>query len=267
MLLVCGLAHAAHAADAPVGLAAAEAAQAAYDRGIAMRATDPAAAMAAFRESARLWKGVVDAGADNGPVHYNLANAELQSGDLGHAIASYLRAERHMPGDHDLAHNLAQARTQVEHAFERPGGTILVESAARWWHLVPVGVRFAAAWAGWIAFWALLAWHIAAPATLSGDGRRIAWRFAVGTTLLAWAACGGSIVADAGLAAANPRAVLVESGVTLRKGNGDGFEAAFAEQLGPGVECTVLAERPGWLQVELPDGRSGWVKATQAERV
>ena len=75
------------------------------------------------------------------------------------------------------------------------------------------------------------------------------------------------ILADEALASARPAAVLVESGVTLRKGNGEGFEAAFAETLGPGVECTVLSERPGWVQLQLPDGRTGWARDSQVQRV
>jgi hypothetical protein len=258
----------ARAADAPSDASAdAVAAQASYDRGIQLRTTDPAASMAAFRESALRWQTVLDHGADNGPLHYNLGNAQLQAGDVGRAIVSYLRAERHIPGDADLAHNLAQARRKVEHSFDRSGGTLLVDSVARWWHLIPLGARFAVAWIGWAAFWALLAWRIAAPATLGTDGRRILWRTVTALALAAWVACGGSILADESLAAARPAAVLVESGVTLRKGNGEGFEAAFAETLGPGVECTVLSERPGWVQLQLPDGRTGWVKDSQVQRV
>ena len=63
------------------------------------------------------------------------------------------------------------------------------------------------------------------------------------------------------------RAVLVDANVTLRKGNGDGFEPAFEETLGPGVECTVIERRPGWLRVRLPDGRSGWLREAQATDV
>jgi hypothetical protein len=30
------------------------------------------------------------------------------------------------------------------------------------------------------------------------------------------------------------------------------------------VECRLLEERPGWLRIELPDGRSGWIRSDQA---
>lgn len=253
------------AADDP--LAQANQAQAAYDRGIAIRGTDPAGSAEAFRQSARLWRQVAASGIENGPLEFNLGNALLQSGDLGHAIAAYLRAEQLMPGDADLERNLAQARGRVEQTFARSGGTLLVDSVARWWHLVPLGARLALAWSSWALFWALVVWRIAAPRAAAGsDGRRIAWRSAILLVLATWLVFGGSIIADEVLRWARPRAVLVESGVALRKGNGEGFEQAFAETLGPGVECVVLEERPGWLRIELPDGRTGWVKSTQVER-
>ena len=264
LALVAALVPAAHAADASAdGSADAVAAQAAYDRGIQLRTTDPAASMAAFRESALRWQAVLDHGADNGPLHYNLGNAQLQAGDVGHAIVSYLRAERHMPGDADLAHNLARARSSVSSSFERTGGTLLVDSVASWWNLVPRGTRLALGWLCWFGFWALLAARFAM-ARSNGQLRRAGvWRSVLGTLCAGWVVFGGSIAADEALHAARPRAVLVESGVTLRKGNGDGFEPAFVEKLGPGVESTVIERRPGWLRLGLPDGRSGWARAEQ----
>ena len=269
-MTLAAVAHAETAPDAPAAddpLALAASAQSAYDRGIETLRTDPTASAAAFRESARRWQELVDRGIENGPLEFNLGNAYLQSGDLGRAIAAYLRAEQLMPGDPDLERNLAQARSRVEHSFERSGGTILVESVAQWWHLVPLGVRMGLAWSCWALFWALLLLRILAPRAATGsDGRRMAWRGATAATLAVWLVLGGSIVADELLRWARPRAVLVEPGVVLRKGNGEGFEQAFTQTLGPGVECVVLEERPGWLRLELPDGRTGWVKSSQVQR-
>jgi uncharacterized protein YgiM (DUF1202 family) len=61
-----------------------------------------------------------------------------------------------------------------------------------------------------------------------------------------------------------PQGVTVADGVVVRKGNGDGFEPAFTQPLSQGVEFRVLEERPGWIQIRLPDGKSGWIKALQA---
>jgi len=265
-LLCLALQRPLHAADAALTIAQLEKAQAAHDRGIALRRTDPAGSMQAFRDAAREWEWARQAGAENGALEFNLGNAYLESGDLGRAIAAYLRAERFMPGNADLAHNLAQARGMVSSSFDRGGTTMLVDSVARWWHLVPRGTRTALAWSCWLAFWGIVAARALAGARPTHGAAGAAWRTAFWAMLGGWILFGGTLLADAALAATRPRAVLLEAGTTLRKGNGDGFEPAFVETLGPGVECTVLEERPGWLRLELPDGRSGWVRSNQAER-
>ena len=253
------------AAAATDPLAAAHAAQGAYERGIELSRTDPAASQRAFAESAAGWERLRAEGFGGGALEFNLGNAYMQTGDLGRAIARYLAAERDLPGDADLAGNLAQARARVASSFERSGSTVLVDSVARAWHVVPAGARQSIFWSGWIAFWVLLAVRLAIGAATSAAARA-ALATALWTTGAAGALFGGSLLADEALRRMNPRAVLVDRDVVLRKGNGDGFEPAFAEALGPGVECTVLEERPGWLRVELPDGRTGWVRQAQAER-
>lgn len=249
-------------------LAIAEQAQADYDRGMSLRATDSATSLSAFQESARKWQRVIDSGASNGALHFNLGNAHAQSGDVGRAIASYLRAERSMPGNPDLEQNLKQARSRVQHAFARGGGTLLVDSVARWWHVMPLGMREAVAWLSWTVFWAaLLAWLLVPRLVTGTPARDAARKLTLVGSLLLWFIFGGTLIADQVLSTVRPLGVLVEPAVQLRKGNGDGFDPAFAETLSPGVEFGILEERPGWWRIELPDGRSGWIKHSQATRV
>ncbi|MCX5640906.1 MAG: hypothetical protein NT059_08865 [Planctomycetota bacterium] len=260
----------ASATDYDRSLGAARDAQVAYERGVQLRRTDAAASLDAFRESTKLWERIRAAGAENGPLEFNLGNAYMESGDIGHAIAAYLRAERFMPGDSDLEHNLARARAGVKSSFERTGGTLLVDSVALWWHVVPRSIRLTLGWLCWLGFWgALAAWLIRPAIQRGGAGTKskAGWRITIVSLLCGTTLFGGSAIADEYIHISRPRAVLVETGVTLRKGNGDGFEPAFVETLGPGVESTVIEVRPDWLRIELPDGRSGWIRDTQATRL
>jgi tetratricopeptide (TPR) repeat protein len=260
--LAVALVAGARAEDAsPIDVA--HAAQAAYDHGVATLRTDPQASAAAFRESIEAWERLLATGIRNGELEFNLGNARLQSGDVGRAIAAYLRAERLMPGDPDLQANLAHARSMVSTSFGRSGGTVLVDSVTRVWHLVPHDLRMHAGIAAWVALGVLGALRLAVRPAPTG-GLRTAWTATLWALGAIAALSGGSVIADAARARAANEAVLVADGVALRKGNGEGYDQAYAETLGPGVECRLLEQRPGWLRVELPDGRSGWIRADQA---
>ena len=59
--------------------------------------------------------------------------------------------------------------------------------------------------------------------------------------------------------------VLTANDVIVRKGNGEGFEPQFKQALHEGIEFRMLERRNDWLLIELPDGKSGWIRANQAE--
>ncbi|MFO7653808.1 MAG: BatD family protein, partial [Candidatus Krumholzibacteriia bacterium] len=56
----------------------------------------------------------LDAGVDDAVVHYNLGNVHARRGELGRAVASYLRALRRDPGDRDARANLAWVRAHLK---------------------------------------------------------------------------------------------------------------------------------------------------------
>lgn len=252
----------ARAEDADRSWAVLREAEAAHDEGIKLRGSDPAASLAAFRRSVQAWERLRAAGAENGPMEFNLGNAYLETGDVGRAIAAYRRAERFMPGNADLERNLAQARGMAAEGFGG-SGTVLVDSVARWWHLVPRGTRVAAGWTCWWLFWVLLAARMLH--RVDAGHVRTTWRAALWSTAAGWALLGGSVVADEALARLRPVAVVIAPDVVLRKGNGEGYDRAIVETLGPGVEAQLLERRPGWLRLGLSDGRGGWVRDEQVE--
>jgi uncharacterized protein YgiM (DUF1202 family) len=61
------------------------------------------------------------------------------------------------------------------------------------------------------------------------------------------------------------RRVRARQGVNMRGGPGNNFERVRV--MDRGAEATVLAEQGGWLELELRDGRRGWVFERFVERV
>ena len=55
--------------------------------------------------------------------------------------------------------------------------------------------------------------------------------------------------------------------VAVYKGPGVGYQRQFAEPLQPGTEFDMPQQRQGWWEIELPDAKTGWIAAAQAERI
>ncbi|MSR33603.1 MAG: hypothetical protein EXS12_02195 [Phycisphaerales bacterium] len=240
-----------------------QAAQTAYDQGVEIARTDPAAAQKYFAEAAKGFDKIVKSGVTNGQLLYNLGNAQVQAKQIGSGIGSYLQAQRIMPGDSQLQSNLAHARTLVKDRFDSGGG-MLMEDVSAWWHLISFKSRLTLAGMCWIAAWALAAFLLCKPAVAHHETarvlvRRVAWSCAIVGVILAT-----TVATDMAAAKLWPQGVTISDGVMVRKGNGDGFDPQFAEPLSQGVEFRVLEQRPGWLLIRLGDGKSGWIAATQA---
>ncbi len=251
-------------AVAPASLASLESAQQAYEQAMEIRPRDPAAARPLFQRSADLYAAVA-AEVDNASLFYNLGNSLLESGRLGEAIAAYLRALQLAPGDARVQANLAHARTLVADRFEQPGSTTLLENAASWRHLLSLSWRTWLAGGAWLLLWGLVAWRGVRPGIVTSEWAHAAWRISVAATAVVSVILGATVAVDLANRALHPTGVIVDAGVVVRKGNGEGFEAQFQESLGPGVEFRLLGRRPGWLEIQLPNGRGGWIREQQAQ--
>ena len=232
-------------------------AQRAFDRGVELRQASPAEAATSFRQAADKFQIIVDSGLRNGRLYYNLANACLESGRLGRAIANYRRAERLLPGDGRVEHNLSYARSLRRDQIETAGQQAFLHTLFFWHYGTSLRLRYVLAVALYVLFWLLM---IARTFV-----RRWRWRYVLVPVLAAWVVLGCSVAVEAYQQSTSLAGVLAADEVVVRKGNGEGFEPQYKQALHEGVEFVVLERRHDWLLIELPDGKTGWIRADQAE--
>jgi len=228
-----------------------------FDRGNALRTGDPAAATNAYREAAAGFQSLIDDGVRNGKLYYNLGNAQLQIGDLGHAIANYRRSERLIPNDSNLRENLRFARSLCRNQIPTATGRAALKTLFFWHYQTPLRTRYWVGLSAYLLFWMTLMLRL--------YWRRVRWMYLIVPLFAVWASLGGSVVTESVVRATTNEGVIVAEDVVVRKGDGETYEPQFKEALHPGVELEVLEIRHDWMRIRLTDGNEGWVPTRSVE--
>lgn len=215
----------------------------------------------AFSEAAQALESVVAQGVVSGEVYFNLGNAYYRDGNVGRAILAFERAARLLPSDDDVAHNLRLARLKAVDridpvpefffvAWLRSISEVLSPTTTRWLFLV-----------FWSAvFGSLVALYLGRTAFVVRTAR-IAFFAAVPLAVM----LGGLWIAQ--LMALNDvhSGIILTPTVTARSSPDANAVDAFVIHEGLKVEVGVTVD--GWTRVTLADGKVGWVREGDVERI
>jgi len=233
-------------------------AQIAYDHGIALQTADPVASKESFRRSAERFQILVDTGIENGKLWYNLGNAQLQSGKIGEAIASYRSGKRSIPDNGRLTANLQYARTLVSNPMQGDDTNSILSKLAFWHYDLPTKARLTFCILFWFIFWGLVSTRLFKQ--IPG------FKTASLTIGCASIALGISVGADI-LDQHQDHGVITTNEVIVRKGNGVHFAPILKDPIHEGIEFEVIEQRPDWIHIKLPNGTAGWIQEDDAQIV
>ena len=215
-----------------------------------------------YAEAAQQYGELVDRGYGEASVYYNLGNAYLESGDLGRAILSYLRARKLAPRDSDIRTNLDLARSMTVDRVTAERGS-LIESVSflgrRW--ATPSELGTGSLLLGIVtglAIGALLVWR---KLSLRSTIRTLAAVSAVATA--------ASFLLLLSMVFADPNdntGIVTAEAVDVVSGPGPQYSEEFT--LHSGAQVRLTDSRHGWWRVALPGGGlQGWVPAHAIEKV
>jgi tetratricopeptide (TPR) repeat protein len=222
----------------------------------ALDSTDGQRAHGYYQQAIDAYEQLIAAGVHNAKLYYNLGNAYFLQNDLGDAILNYRRGLRLEPGNRRLRANLRYARSQRVDQIEASARHALIARLLFWYDDLSLQTQVTLALAGF-----LLAWG-GAFVYLFWQRSSLLWLMAGAASLFVLFA--GSVLVVHVQYATGRNGVVVAPEAAVRKGNGQSYALQFPRPLHSGAEFTVLEERGAWLQIQLANGATGWIRRAHA---
>lgn len=193
-------------------------------------------------------------------LYFNMANAYFKDSFYGKAILNYERALKIDPSYADARFNLSVAQNYVQDDIEAVPEFIFKTWARKVCYLLP-GNTWAALF---LAFFALtLAMALLFLLGRSSAARKAGFFTALVALLIALAALGNSLSQRNDSVAAD-KAIVMKPVVAVKSSPGaDSTKDLFI--LHEGTKVTLIDSVGNWYNIELSDGRQGWMQSSELE--
>ena len=215
-----------------------------------------------WAQAASDWTDLSATGLRSKELYYNLGNAWFKAGEIAPAILNYERALRLDPSDSDVRYNLEFARAQTQDRIDEVPEFILKTWIRKLSYLLSSN-----AWAGLSLFLlaltlALILLFLLGP---SVNARRTGFFTGI-VALLLTLMCWGFARSLKSAAERHDDAIVMRpvSSVTSSPSS-DAAKSLFI--LHEGTKVKVLDEVSGFTDIELADGRRGWIATSDIERI
>lgn len=223
---------------------------------------DEAYSQEQYDEAIRLYEQLLSEKGPNADIYYNLGNAYYRIDSLSAAILSWERTLRMLPSDDDARFNLQLARSKTVDKIAPEREMFFVT-----WYRSLVQVFSVDIWAVIslaslaIALLLLLVWFFAFGERL----RRVS--FTVGVALLVLFLLSNLFAWQQQRALQrHDEAIVMMQKTSVKSTPADSGSDEFT--LHAGTKVTITDDTMSdWKQIVLPDGREGWVKASEIEKI
>lgn len=216
---------------------------------------------AKYPDAVRSYQKILDAGYESAVVYFNLGNTFYKSGDLSAALLNYEKAHRLAPGDKDIQHNIQFANARTTDKIESVPEFFL----QRWWRDVFIffsikTFSFLSIALVTLGFLSLILFRFAQLSSI----KRAAFYIGLGLIFL-----GVFTILMAtnqyGYFQLHRQAIVFQSTVTVKSEPVNVSKDLFV--IHAGTKITILANSSGWIKIELPNGKIGWILAGATKQI
>jgi len=214
-----------------------------------------------YQAALEKYSQIANLGQESSALYFNMGNCYYKLQDVGRAILFYERALRLSPGDEDVQTNLSIAQLATPDKIERQPDFVLTRVVQAYCHVLPENIQIGLVLGFYLAVMAgLILWVLT-------RGRRIgSWAGRASLVLAVLLLLAGSSLAGRGWEERNRRdAVILASKVDVM--SAPGAQAVEVFSLHAGAKVTLDRSSGDWVEIILPDRKSGWVKREALEAI
>ena len=213
-----------------------------------------------YHEAAKAWSGIRETGLESAELYYNLGNAFYKDGDVSHAILNYERALKLDPSYSDAKFNLEFARGMVQDKIEEVPELFLKTLGRKiCWTMSSDG------WAALAILMLALTLGLVLLFLLGGSTRIRKTGFFSGIAALLLCVMCMSFAFWQKSDYRNADGAVVTRPVCSVKSSPGSESAKDLFVLHEGTKVKLLDEVGEWRNVELADGRQGWLRSSDVE--
>lgn len=213
-----------------------------------------------WSDAAAKYGMIESTGLESAKLYYNLGNAEYKNGNLGAAILNYERALKADPSFSDARYNLEFVESQTQDRIESVPEFILKAWTKKLCYLMDSD--------GWAVFFIVLLALTAAMVLLflmapSVAGKRTGFISAIVFFMIASASLGFSVYQKVDYSVRD-EAVVMKPVISVKSSpSSDSGTDLFI--LHEGTKVRMMDSVGEWVNVEIADGRQGWVSTSEIE--
>jgi len=208
-----------------------------------------------YQNAIKLYSDILGQGVESGEVYFNLGNSYYKTNDIGRSILYYEKARKFIDGDPALEQNLKLAQLRIVDEIEPIPELFLVE----WWetltHLFSIDTLL---WLNFSIFSILILIMISYILYTRHFLRRIIWVTSI--LLLLVFVVTFSLIYEF---ETSQFGVILEEKVSVVSEPGIGGTEVFI--LHEGTKVRINRQLNDWLEISIPDGKTGWLRKISLE--
>ena len=214
-----------------------------------------------FEQAEEAYEAILKQGIASPSIYFNLGNAYYREGKTAPAILAYERALRLQPNDPDIKHNLDLVNLKTTDRIEPLPELFFIEWLRTLSTFLPLRTTLWLLALGWI----LLFGSLAAMNLLSSPSAlRLLRALVIFSAIVSipFAILAATQVADS----RSHNDAIVTSSVTTAKTSPDA-QSVDAFVVHEGLKVKLSDAVGDWVKIVLPDGKVGWIRSRECERI